>query len=272
MRSAPASKPIYIALSAALMLVGTGCSSEPSKAASAGGEQQLAAPASPQPEVEESSTSSVSSSTISSNAADSTPGPSPSSTVAASTTSSTSSTVADTTAATNSVATATQTTSTSTSSSQATTTSVVEGATTVATTPIDPSSPALQGFVWPSDGPLGLSFQVIVHPVYRTERLHGGQDFKVPLGSSVVAARGGTVVVAEMLGGFGNTVVIDHGQGVQSRYAHLEEILVAVGDEPAAGELVARSGQTGSATGPVLHFQVLVDQSPIDPLLVLPDR
>ena len=140
------------------------------------------------------------------------------------------------------------------------------------TIPVDPSSPSLQGFVWPSDGPLGLGYKVMVHPIYGTERLHGGQDFKIPVGSSVLAARGGSVVVAEMLGAFGNTVVIDHGQGVQTRYTHLDEVLVSVGDELAPEQLLGRSGQTGAATGPVLHFQVLVDGSPIDPLLVLPQR
>ncbi len=88
----------------------------------------------------------------------------------------------------------------------------------------------------------------------------------------MVAARGGSVVVAGPQGGFGNTVVIDHGQGTQTRYAHLDEVLVAVGDELDDRQEVGLSGQTGNATGPVLHFQVLADGNPIDPLLVLPER
>lgn len=143
---------------------------------------------------------------------------------------------------------------------------------TITTIAADLSSPALQGFSWPSDGPLGTGFQIFIHPVHGTERLHAGQDFQVPIGTSVVAARGGSVVVAGPQGGFGNTVVIDHGQGTQTRYAHLDEVLVAVGDELDDRQEVGLSGQTGNATGPVLHFQVLADGNPIDPLLVLPER
>ena len=137
---------------------------------------------------------------------------------------------------------------------------------------MDPASPRLQGFNWPSDGELGLGYVYIVHPVYETKRLHAGQDFKVPKGSSVVAARAGSVAFAGELGGYGNTVLIDHGDGVATRYAHLDESLVDVGDQAEVGQLIARSGSSGTTTGAVLHFQVLVDESPIDPLLVLPER
>lgn len=85
----------------------------------------------------------------------------------------------------------------------------------------------------------------------------------------MAAARGGVVAEAGTNGGFGQTVLIDHGDGVATRYAHLSAVKVGVGQEVNGGEQVGESGRSGTATAPVF-FQVIIDGEPIDPLDVLP--
>ncbi|WNM29341.1 M23 family metallopeptidase [Streptomyces sp. Li-HN-5-11] len=90
---------------------------------------------------------------------------------------------------------------------------------------------------------------------------HSGQDFAVPIGTDVVAAHGGTVVKAGPYGGgdgpaYGNAIVIKHGDGLYSQYAHLSRIDVKVGQVVATGQHIARSGNTGNTTGPHLHFEI----------------
>ncbi|GGY04511.1 M23 family metallopeptidase [Streptomyces anandii] len=90
---------------------------------------------------------------------------------------------------------------------------------------------------------------------------HSGQDFAVPVGTGVVAAHGGTVVKAGPNGGgdgpaYGNAIVIKHGNGTYSQYAHLSRIDVKVGQVVATGQHIALSGNTGNTTGPHLHFEI----------------
>ncbi|GAA5067772.1 M23 family metallopeptidase [Streptomyces similanensis] len=90
---------------------------------------------------------------------------------------------------------------------------------------------------------------------------HSGQDFAVPVGTEVVAAHGGTVVKAGPNGGgdgpaYGNAIVVKHGNGTYSQYAHLSRIDVKVGQVVATGQHIALSGNTGNTTGPHLHFEI----------------
>ncbi|WP_242440768.1 LysM peptidoglycan-binding domain-containing M23 family metallopeptidase [Streptomyces sp. CB02923] len=85
---------------------------------------------------------------------------------------------------------------------------------------------------------------------------HTGQDFAVPVGTAVRAARGGTVVTAGWGGAFGYEVVVRHHSGSYTQYAHLSQIRVPVGATVDAGERIGRSGATGNVTGPHLHFEV----------------
>ncbi|MFJ8198722.1 M23 family metallopeptidase [Streptomyces sp. NPDC096152] len=90
---------------------------------------------------------------------------------------------------------------------------------------------------------------------------HSGQDFAVPIGTNVVAAHGGTVVKAGPNGAgdgpaYGNAIVIKHGNGTYSQYAHLSRIDVRVGQVVATGQHIAKSGNTGNSTGPHLHFEI----------------
>jgi murein DD-endopeptidase MepM/ murein hydrolase activator NlpD len=102
-------------------------------------------------------------------------------------------------------------------------------------------------------------------PVDGSARFHKGTDIAVPEGRDVPAARAGKVVFAGELAGYGRTVVVAHDGRVSTRYAHLSEIGVKPGDQVAAGQPIGKSGSTGKATGPHLHFEVLEGGQPIDP-------
>jgi hypothetical protein len=95
--------------------------------------------------------------------------------------------------------------------------------------------------------------------------LHKGTDFKADLGTSVYAANRGVVRLAKKLPLYGNIVVIDHGAGVRTLYLHLSQISVKVGTVVEKGQLIGKSGATGFATGPHLHFSVHIDGVSIDP-------
>lgn len=90
---------------------------------------------------------------------------------------------------------------------------------------------------------------------------HTGIDFVTPTGSSVVASKSGTVITVSTgwSGGYGNMILIDHGNGIKSRYAHLSSIAVSVGETVSAGQYIGASGNTGRSTGPHLHFEAIVN-------------
>ena len=101
----------------------------------------------------------------------------------------------------------------------------------------------------------------------RGDRFHAGVDFPAPYGTPVGAARAGRVVFAGPSGsGWGNLVVLAHGHGVRTKYAHLSRIEVSVGQRVGGGSTVGLVGATGEATGPHLHFEVLVRGANVDPL------
>jgi murein DD-endopeptidase MepM/ murein hydrolase activator NlpD len=102
-------------------------------------------------------------------------------------------------------------------------------------------------------------------PVSGAVKFHKGIDLAMPVGDDVPAARAGEVVSAGDLAGYGKTVVVKHGDTTSTRYAHLSEILVKPGDTVVAGQTIARSGVSGRATGPHLHFEVLRDGQSVDP-------
>jgi len=116
------------------------------------------------------------------------------------------------------------------------------------------------GFVWPVHGILTSSFG------WRWGRMHEGIDLAVGNGTPVVAAAAGTVIVAGWMGGYGNLVVVDHGNGVSTAYGHNTSVTVGAGQSVAQGQLIAYSGNTGHSTGPHVHFEVRINGSPVDPL------
>ncbi len=95
--------------------------------------------------------------------------------------------------------------------------------------------------------------------------MHEGIDIAAPSGTAVHAAASGTIIYAGWMGGYGNIVVIDHGGGLSTAYAHLSSIWVG-GGSVSQGQAIGAVGCTGSCTGPHLHFEVRINGSPVDPL------
>ena len=113
---------------------------------------------------------------------------------------------------------------------------------------------------WPVSGPVTSGFGV------RWGRMHEGIDIAVGQGTPVHAAAGGTVIYAGWMEGYGNLVVIDHGNGLSTAYGHNSSLASSVGQSVAAGQVIAYSGSTGHSTGPHVHFEVRVNGAPVDPL------
>lgn len=123
---------------------------------------------------------------------------------------------------------------------------------------------------WPAEGEITSPFGWRVHPIFGTQRLHTGIDIGADYGDAIRAADGGVVIHADWMGGYGNAVIIDHGNGISTLYAHNSQLLVDEGQTVAKGQTVARCGSTGYSTGPHLHFEVRQNGSPVNPLNYLP--
>ncbi|MCJ1675704.1 M23 family metallopeptidase [Rathayibacter sp. VKM Ac-2929] len=102
-------------------------------------------------------------------------------------------------------------------------------------------------------------------PVAGVSAFHKGTDLAAPCGTPVVAATGGTVEEAGYAGSYGNWVLLENSDGIETGYAHNSDLLVNVGDTVAAGDLIALVGSTGASSGCHLHFETRVDGSPVDP-------
>lgn len=103
------------------------------------------------------------------------------------------------------------------------------------------------------------------HPTLHVYKLHTGMDFGVPSGTPVHAMADGEVIIAKYSSGYGNYIVINHGSGISTLYAHNSRLLVSVGDKVKGGQVISKSGNTGYSTGPHCHFEVRKDGTPIDP-------
>jgi murein DD-endopeptidase MepM/ murein hydrolase activator NlpD len=124
-------------------------------------------------------------------------------------------------------------------------------------------APAVSGsgqLSWPVSGPVTSGFGV------RWGRMHEGIDIAVGQGTPVHAAAAGTVIYAGWMEGYGNLVVVDHGNGLSTAYGHNSTLASSVGQAVTAGQVIAYSGSTGHSTGPHVHFEVRVNGSPVDPL------
>ncbi|MDD2422341.1 MAG: M23 family metallopeptidase, partial [Heliobacteriaceae bacterium] len=105
-----------------------------------------------------------------------------------------------------------------------------------------------------------------IHPLLKTPRNHSGVDFSSPAGRPVKAAQTGVVIFAGEMGPNGNTVIVDHGDGVSTLYAHFSVIGVKENQTVQKGQVVGNVGSTGWSTGPHLHFEVRVNGNPVNPL------
>ncbi len=129
--------------------------------------------------------------------------------------------------------------------------------------------PAWTGpFLRPVDGHIVSGFGYRVHPIFRRVKFHYGVDIAAPYGTPIRAAANGVVVFAGWRRAYGNTVILDHGNGLATLYAHCSQILVSEGEVVRQGQIIARVGSTGLSTGPHLHFEVRQYGEPVNPLAV----
>lgn len=122
-------------------------------------------------------------------------------------------------------------------------------------------------FAWPAPGyyTITSSYGMRFHPVIKLYRNHSGIDIGAPLGSYVIAANDGIVTKATYSYSYGNMIMIDHGGGVTTLYAHGSELLAQVGDVVKRGDAIMKAGSTGWSTGPHLHFEIRINGATIDP-------
>ncbi|EGO62318.1 murein hydrolase activator EnvC family protein [Acetonema longum] len=124
--------------------------------------------------------------------------------------------------------------------------------------------------LWPAVGPITSPFGWRTHPIFGTRRLHTGIDIGVGYGTPVIAVDSGIVIYADWMGGYGKTVIINHGGGLSTLYAHNSQLVVSEGQIVQKGSVVSKVGSTGNSTGPHLHFEVRKSGSPVSPIDYLP--
>lgn len=120
-------------------------------------------------------------------------------------------------------------------------------------------------FAFPSDAPTSSPFGWRIHPILGYRRFHAGLDFAASYGSTIRAADSGTVIFAGWYGGYGRAVIVSHGKGITTLYAHTSELYVSEGQSVQKGQAIASVGSTGLSTGPHLHFEVRNNGTPVDP-------
>jgi murein DD-endopeptidase MepM/ murein hydrolase activator NlpD len=119
--------------------------------------------------------------------------------------------------------------------------------------------------VRPVAGAISSGFGERVHPILGTSRMHNGVDMNAAQSDPIKAAASGKVILSGVKGGFGNTVMIDHGGGMVTLYAHQSKLGVSVGQKVEAGQMIGYIGSTGLSTGPHLHFEVRINGTPRNP-------
>lgn len=123
--------------------------------------------------------------------------------------------------------------------------------------------------IWPANGRITSGFGTRVHPITRSVKRHTGIDIKVRTGTSVKAAADGVVEFAGYRRGYGWTVIINHGYGYKTLYAHNSSLIVKGGEKVKKGMHISYSGNSGTSTGPHLHFEVIVDKAQVNPISFL---
>lgn len=117
----------------------------------------------------------------------------------------------------------------------------------------------------PVGGPMTSAFGPRTHPIFNTVRMHNGVDFGSGMGTPIKSAADGTCVFSGVMSGYGNVVVVDHGGGLATLYAHQSRTACGVGTKVARGQVIGFVGSTGNSTGPHLHFEVRINGNPVNP-------
>jgi murein DD-endopeptidase MepM/ murein hydrolase activator NlpD len=142
---------------------------------------------------------------------------------------------------------------------------------------VDPVAPPegwvpAAGFAWPVSAEITSRFGMRISPIDGVRRLHAGIDLGVASGTTIRASKAGTVTSARWDDTYGNMVIVDHGDGYSTLYAHGSSLAVHPGQHVDQGDVVSYSGSTGASTGPHLHFEIHYNGAPVDPLLLLTER
>lgn len=122
--------------------------------------------------------------------------------------------------------------------------------------------------MWPAPSYYYMSskYGYRTHPITGAKKLHGGVDLAAPAGSPILAAQSGKVIVATYHWSFGNYIIVDHGNGYSTLYAHCSKLLVSRGQKVSQGQQIAKVGTTGSSTGNHLHFEVRINGARTNPM------
>ena len=123
--------------------------------------------------------------------------------------------------------------------------------------------------IWPVSGPVTSSFGWRIHPIFGYKKFHTGIDIGAGYGAPIHAADSGTVIYATWMSGYGNVIIIDHGRGISTLYAHQSSLAVGNGARVSRGQTIGYVGSTGFSTGPHLHFEVRLNGNPVDPMAYL---
>jgi len=123
-------------------------------------------------------------------------------------------------------------------------------------------------YTWPTPGysRITSAYGMRRHPILKTNRMHTGVDIGAPYGATIVSVDHGQVVKVDWYGGYGRVVMVDHGRGIVTMYAHTSAALVNVGDAVRKGQAIAKIGTTGWSTGPHLHFEVRINGKYANPM------
>lgn len=131
-------------------------------------------------------------------------------------------------------------------------------------------SPVLRSFRWPiKNKTITSPFGVRIHPVTGKKIDHDGVDLRAKVNTPVYAPYSGIVTYAGWMRGYGKIIIIDHGKGYITKYAHLNSWLVKKGKKISKGQIIAKTGNTGLSTGPHLHYEIRVNNKPIDPTITM---
>ncbi len=119
--------------------------------------------------------------------------------------------------------------------------------------------------MWPVEGPVSGSFGERIDPFNGEGAFHTGVDISTAYGQAVIAPADGVVTFAADSGGYGRLVILEHGQGISTRYGHLASFAVAIGQSVRRGDVIGYVGRSGRATGPHLHYEVRIQGVPVNP-------